>query len=256
MHPATSGIAGLIGGLLVGIGGMWMLQPGPVDLPSTRRPEHQPVVVERTVPSAPPAARDDSALAACEEKLRVAQQLWDHSASAAAGTPVPFTADVPPAFQPANFAATVERLTEQCPDAEVELVHTDCTEYPCMAWLRTSESSALTSCAAWRETYGDTASSRSGRIPTADGDVRFVAVGPLADDVVVADRENASKRLKARWEAGEATLFDELGGVELTEIEKLERDVAFWRRAAETNEAAGAMLERFEAQLEAARRGE
>ncbi|MBA2319937.1 MAG: hypothetical protein H0V89_02170 [Deltaproteobacteria bacterium] len=104
----------------------------------------------------------------------------------------------------------LRRLAEECGVSDW-VVGVDCTEPPCLLSLVTEVTdegpvpSNITSCAAWRERFGDANSGSAENVLCSDGIERSVAlVGPYVKDLTLSDPDDpwaGTRRLRARNEA-------------------------------------------------------
>lgn len=237
-----SGLTGLLG-LAVGYGMGSFVREAPSPAPPTRV-EPAPAAKISPAPISGKQPESDEALEACQAKLNLAQALWDQSLAAAAGEPIAFPEALPAAYTPQEFETTVDQIIANCQEQDLVKRHVDCDEYPCLAFLT---GGSLRKCPGYAKAFPSAwATSSSDKISLEVGDIAFTAIGPLAEGHT-AGGENGSKRKQRRLELGKQLLFDDLGGVELSETERLDREIVFWRAQSKAgNEAAEQMLKLFE----------
>lgn len=230
---------GMVGAVLLGfvLGRASVEPPAPVSTP-----QPAPRVAVREIPA---RHADDDALTECRQQLAVASGLLLAQERAKLGDPVAFPADVPPQYRSDRFEQEVRDALADCPDAELELAHVDCSEFPCMAFFAQPEGSmahavyALRRCDAWKERF-EGSNMSTARFRTTDGYREWSMVGPSPDSEVTT--ENKSVRWNLRRDEGKQVLMDAWGGYELTRLEALDEQIGFFR--AEGNQD---MVERLEA---------
>ena len=225
-------VLGLVAGFVAGTGGV-----GPTPAPTAI-----PAPAAARVATATPAK---DPLAACRTQLAVATGLLD-AQQQAGPTPVPFPQNLPVAYEPAGFEANARAIATECQNAGVSLQFVDCAEFPCLAWFAVSRDDArdaLRSCPYWHDRYPNPAvASANGSIHTDDrGDLRYWSLGerPIGVDDP-GGLENSSKSLQQRWADGEAQLMDQWGGRPLTDAERKQADLDFWRKLAAQGDAGAA----------------
>jgi len=122
-----------------------------------------------------------------------------------------FPPDLPEPFTPGGFERIVREVVREC-DLGVELSEIDCSEYPCLAWVRSKdlEQTHVTpsACPAWRRAFsGDAPLVTYGRVgnPFGGRTERFhvwVVLPPTpvrnANQPFI---DRGEERMKARWDA-------------------------------------------------------
>ncbi len=191
-------------------------------------------VIERVPCQGTGSCEDD--LATCEQQLEFASGVISAQIEEKVGTPVPFPDDIPRQYTADGFEAAVRSALAQCDTVGLEIARIDCSEFPCMAYFSQPEGTynhgagALRECDGWRSHFNSGGQSNAGFM-TDNGYVEYSMLSPYPISV---DRdENASTRWSARLEEGRAWLMDEWNGRELTELEDVDRSLAFWREVRE-----------------------
>jgi hypothetical protein len=198
---------------------------------SAERPP-QPII-ERS-PALPDTSCEEE-LAATKQRLALAEGIIDAQIEAQTGTPVAFPEDLEPQYTPEGFEQAVREAMEDCPDIEVELAFTDCSEFPCMAYFSQPEGGynhaigKLRSCASWRERF-DMGGQANHSFMTDAGKVEYSMASPRPPGWTGDDNDNT--RWSFRLEQGRAQLMDMWGGREPTPLEEVEVDLAFWSELA------------------------
>src|SRR5690606_3710605 len=196
-----------------------------------QRAAGRPVMPAPTAPELPveqPASANLSALEAAERRGRQLQgqvETLELALHAARGTQLPepepvaaetdapwaFPETLPEQFTPAGFERIVRDVVREC-DLGVELSEIDCSEYPCLAWVRSKdlEQTHVTpsACPAWRRAFsGDAPLVTYGRVgnPFGGRTERFhvwVVLPPTpvrnANQPFI---DRGEERMKARWDA-------------------------------------------------------
>ena len=224
-----------------------------VAAPEPASPVAPAAVVREVVRTAAPSVDGP---ADCEQKLGAATALLAAVERERVGTPSPFPADLPPQYRPEGFEAAIRDALSECPESGLKLAHVDCDEFPCMAFFSQPAGSynhaadSLRTCEGWKTRFHEQGQANS----------RFMTDGGLAEWSSLTPRpegadfdENASKRWKLRLDQGEAALMDAWGGRELSPIEKVDEQIAFWRELDNEEMIAEAQAKR--ARLVAAEQG-
>jgi len=162
----------------------------------------------------PPKVPDD---ASCETRLSASKAEADALQAALAdmddqtyGRPIPWPASTPAGYRPAEFQDRLRRAIADC-GVPLTLVDFDCDEAPCFAIARTQDNgfsfdegwySALTTCPAWKEVYGDGVSMASDTIHCPKGTESFLMFSSNPKWLVSTDDKegwaNYMKRFDAR----------------------------------------------------------
>lgn len=164
-------------------------------------------------PSAPPLHDQpgtDPRIAELELKVRLLEEMLQAQVVEYEGSAIPWPDDLPEDFEPDGFRRNLRLAVEECaPD--VELVGFDCSEPPCLAQLRASDSDwwdrLVNRCPHFTDHYGNAVASASGRAVCADGSTESMQLlgwswsaveetHPLDDEA----RINFGKRFQARIE--------------------------------------------------------
>src|SRR5690606_17221448 len=73
-------------------------------------------------------------------------------------TPEPFPEDLAEQYTAAGFEEIVRDLVKNC-GLEVDLAEVDCSEFPCVAWVRSKDLSlewaSPGACEGWKQAFGD-----------------------------------------------------------------------------------------------------
>jgi hypothetical protein len=98
-----------------------------------------------------------------------------------ADKPLPFPPGAPEGFRPSAFKVVAAHAAEQC-GMNLELVEVECTEYPCIAFMRMKAGArprqySMQDCAPWKDALGTELTVQG--VPGADGDIRGFAWMPL-----------------------------------------------------------------------------
>jgi len=147
------------------------------------------------------------------------------------GTPVTFPPDVPRQYTPEGFESAVREALAACPDAGVAFAHVDCSEFPCLAFFSQPSGTynhgadRLQECSSWTDRFEASGQANS-RFMTDEGLREYSMLSPRPSGAV--SDENAGKRWQARLQQGEEELMAAWGGRELTELEQLDEQIAFW----------------------------
>lgn len=226
-------------------GGVWVgMRPGPSASETVGRTAGPPPAVD----ACPPC--DDGDLASCQQQLAVATGILDAQQREAVGTPVPFPDDLPDAYRPETFEANVRRGLQECPGTGLELAFVDCSEYPCFAWFGGDDVWALRRCPWWAERYTNPAIDQaSGSLITATGERRYTGLGERPPGGHDPLDDNAMQRFQLRNQEAVDLLQEAWDARELTDQERDDRMVGFWRERAQAgDEGAERMLEMLEAE--------
>lgn len=190
--------------------------PAPTETPVATRAERR--IVKRIHRDAP-----NDALAGAAPDARERAEV---------GTPVPFPDHLPPQYRPEGFEAAVNAALEACPDRTLDLVHIDCTEFPCMAFFmkdgrwNNQAMNELRACEGWSSRFEGGGQASSGFM-TDEGFVEYSMASPAPPGSNFD--ENATKRWDARRTQGEGDLMAALGGRRLTPLEEIDIQIKFWR---------------------------
>ncbi len=174
------------------------------------------------------------ALRQCETKLSLAEGILRAQEHEKIGDPVPFPDDLPEHYRPEGFEDAVRHVLDECAPTSVALHHVDCSEYPCMVFFRQPRGSynhameSLGECTLWTEQFGRSATSGNNHFITDAGIVEYSYASPMPGDQWLGD-ENLGKRVELRAESGREQLMADVGGRELTDLEKVDFSISFFR---------------------------
>lgn len=186
-----------------------------------------PVPAAPEIDMPPPASPETSVLAAAERRGRQLQgqvETLELALHAARGTQPPepqpvaaettepgaFPEGLAEQFTPSGFERIIRELVREC-DLGVDLAEVDCSEYPCLAWVRSKDLSLThafpSRCETWNRAFntGATVTYHMEGNPFGGRTERYhvwIATPPNPDrDVNQQLIHRGEKRMNARWDA-------------------------------------------------------
>jgi hypothetical protein len=185
------------------------------------------------------------------------------------GDPVPFPADLDPAYLPDAVEARARRVATECPELGLQLLDVDCSEFPCFTVWNTMGATSFDPNRMGLDLYGLDACPAWSSVPRDDAitNSHHQWIGPDGEDIHVAKLATyppgwweahppepwapgiRKTRVDVRTESILGDLQSELGAREPTWVEQLERAIEHSREAGSDE----ATLEALREQLEKAR---
>ena len=187
-----------------------------------------------SAPDQPAGDCPDDALRACEKKLALAEAVFRAQEHEKVGDPVPFPDGLAPQYRPEGFEDAVRDTMRACPRPARRLARIDCNEFPCMAFFMHDQGAddqdgEIPPCERWTELFGPMGGMAGDQFMTESGlvELSMRSVAPI--EAEPSFDPNNQLRWTKRLEEGKAQLIADAGGRELTEIEKIDQQIAFMR---------------------------